>query len=186
MRKVFISRLAALTALASICSATQVPRLSFEQVVQQANQIVTGKVVRSWTAWGPSHEFLWTHYEVKVESVAKGRATAAVTVSEPGGVLDGRGMEVAGAVHYEIGERVLLFLQQTPVGYNRTVGWQQGKYTVTADGLVQGATGDARIVDLKGAAASTVRADGSTLAQMQTRIAAQVRAAQVRKDSAVQ
>ncbi len=175
MRKVFIPCVAALAALAGICGATQVPRLSFEEVVRQANQIITGKVVRSWTAWGPSHEFLWTHYEVQVESVAKGRPAATVTVSEPGGVLDGRGMEVAGAVHYAIGERVVLFLQQTPVGYNRTVGWQQGKYTVDSSGLVHGPSGDAQLVDLQGPSVNSVRLDGATLAQLQTRISTLVR-----------
>ena len=153
MRNVLIACVVALAALAGMGRATQVPRLSFEEVVRQSDQIVTGKVVRSWTAWGPSHEFLWTHYEVQVASVAKGRAAASVTVSEPGGVLDGRAMDVDGAVHYAIGERVVLFLQRTPIGYNRTVGWQQGKYTITGDG----------------------RVNGEALAEWQTRVAALVR-----------
>ena len=176
MRNVFIPCVVALAALAGTCSATQIPRLSFEEVVHQADQIITGKVVRSWTAWGPSHEFLWTHYQVQVDSVAKGRASGTVTVSEPGGVLDGRGMDVAGAVHYAIGERVVLFLQQTPIGYRRTVGWHQGKFTVTPDGHVHGAAGDAHLVDLKSASPrGAARADGGTLSEFQTRIASLVR-----------
>lgn len=172
MRNVFIACVVALVALAGAGRATQVPRLSFEEVVHQSDQIVTGKVVRSWTAWGPSHEFLWTHYEVQVASVAKGRAGGTVTVSEPGGVLDGRAMEVPGAVHYAVGEQVMLFLQRTPVGYNRTVGWQQGKYTVAEDGRVHGAAGEARLVGARSAAA---RVDGRTLSELQTRVAALVR-----------
>ena len=175
MRKAVITCVAALAALTSIGGATQVPRLSFEEVVRQADEIVTGTVVRSWTAWGPSHEFLWTHYEVRVESVAKGHAAASVIVSEPGGVLDGRGMLVTGALQYGIGERVVLFLQQTPVGYKRTVGWQQGKYTVSGDGLVHGASGEAHLMDATASAVSATRVEGGTLAQMQTRIAALLR-----------
>lgn len=176
MRKFLFPCVVALAALAGTCSATQVPRLSFEEVVRQADQIVTGKVVRSWAAWGPSHEFLWTHYEVQVDSVAKGRAGRSVTVSEPGGVLDGKGMDVAGAVHYAIGEQVVLFLQPTPIGYRRTVGWQQGKYTVTSDGQVHAAAGDARIVDMKSSAArGNARVDGGTLTEFQSRIGALVR-----------
>lgn len=174
MLRIFL-RLAAALALAGACGATQVPRLSFEEVVQQSEQIIAGKVARSWTAWSPSHEFVWTHYEVEVDSVAKGRAARTVTVSEPGGVLDGRGMEVSGAVPYRIGEQVVLFLRRTPIGYNRTVGWQQGKYTVAPDGRVHAAAGEARLVDLRTPPRARAGVDGSTLAELQTRIASLVR-----------
>ena len=131
--------------LASIvaATATQIPQVSFEEVVHGSQQIVTGRVLRSWVAWGPTHEFLWTHYDVQVESVVKGNPGSTVTISEPGGVLDGRGMDIAGAVHYETGEHVMLFLNKTPVGYYRTVGWSQGKYQIGADGTVHATAGKA-------------------------------------------
>jgi hypothetical protein len=117
-------------------TATQIPQVSFEEVVHGSQQIVTGRVLRSWVAWGPSHEFLWTHYDVQVEGVVKGNPGSTITISEPGGILGGRGMDIAGAVHYEAGEHVMLFLNKTPVGYYRTVGWSQGKYQIAADGTV--------------------------------------------------
>jgi hypothetical protein len=83
-------------------------------------------------------------YELSVSSVHKGAARTAVTVSEPGGVVGGRGMTIAGSVEYSPGDQVAVFLQRMPNGYLRTAGWGQGKYLVDkaghlhADGSLRG------------------------------------------------
>jgi len=46
-------------------------------------------------------------------------------VSEPGGAVNGVTMRIAGALPFESGEEVLLFLYRTPVGCGG-----QGKYTI--------------------------------------------------------
>ena len=160
---------------ACIATATQIPQISFEQVIHQSDQIVTGRVLRSWVAWGPSHEFLWTHYEVQVESVVKGQPATTVTISEPGGMLNGRAMDIAGAVHYEPGEHVMLFLNKTPVGYSRTVGWSQGKYRIGNDGTVHATSAGAEM--LTGAhawRAGTQSIDGMSLSAARQTVAAAV------------
>ena len=158
-----------------IATATQIPQVSFEEVVHGSQQIVTGRVVRNWVAWGPSHEFLWTHYDVQIESVVKGSPDSTITISEPGGVLDGRGMDIAGAVHYEPGEHVMLFLNKTPVGYYRTVGWAQGKYQIAADGTVHGAAGRAdTYVGESGRRAVRTSIEGLSVASAGARVRAMV------------
>jgi hypothetical protein len=84
-------------------------------------------------------------------------------------------MAVAGAVVYQPGNRVLVFLQHMPNGYLRTTGWSQGKYTVYNTGRVH-AEASSRGLEIvsaqKGAAASTpLRSiDGITIAELRARI----------------
>lgn len=156
------------------------PRLSFDLVVHRSDQIIAGTVLRSRTAWGPSHEMIWTHYDIQVESVSKGPAASLVTVSEPGGTVGAQAMEVPGTVHYAPGEHVLLFLRKTEVGYNRTVGWSQGKYQIAADGTVHAAGGEAELAAPLGVGhASAAGIDGMRLSAAQGRIIAVAHARQV-------
>ena len=119
---------------ATIARATSVPSLSFEELTDRSEQVVTGRIARSWTAWDTEHRYIWTHYELTVSATHKGSAAATVTFSEPGGVVGIEGLAIAGAVGYLTGERVLVFLQRMPNGYLRTTGWSQGKYDVDAAG----------------------------------------------------
>ena len=78
------------------CRATIVPRLSLEEMVARSETIVSGQVTRVWTAWDSPHRFIWTHTEILVTHVAKGNRIEKLVVSEPGGVVDGLGMQIAG------------------------------------------------------------------------------------------
>jgi hypothetical protein len=123
-------RLVALACVAGLCTATIIKEVSFQDLVASSDQIVAGRVTKSWTSWGSEHKFIWTRYEIAVDDVIAGPQSRSVTVSEPGGVLDGKAMSVESAVRYTIGEHVVLFLHQFPSGDKRTVGWSQGKLTL--------------------------------------------------------
>ncbi len=69
-----------------------------------------------------------------------------MTLSEPGGIVGDKGMNIAGAVGYQQGENVVVFLQRMPNGYLRTAGWSQGKFRVDQDGKLHG---DASAVGLE-------------------------------------
>jgi len=123
-----------------ICVTAQgalVPALSLEELIDQSEIIVHGRVSRSWAAWDSGHKYIWTHHLISVIDPIRGNPGASLVVSEPGGALDGVGMTVSGAVRYEAGEEAILFLYRTPIGYMRVVGYGQGKYTVTADRRVR-------------------------------------------------
>lgn len=109
---------------------TSVPQVSLEDAVTRSELIVTGDVVRSWSAWDAGHQFIWTHSEIAIREHWKGAPGATVTVSEPGGEVDGVGQAISGAVRYAPGEQVVLFLYRTPNGLLRTFGWGQGKLKV--------------------------------------------------------
>jgi hypothetical protein len=164
--------------------ATVVPGLSFEQLTDQSEMVVAGSVVRSWSDWDSSHQFIWTHHEITVSGWFKGAAGTTVVVSEPGGVVGDRGMSVAGTVSYAPGESVVVFLQRMPNGYLRTTGWGQGKYVVDKAGLVHGtgASGGLEIVKPDGpgqqAALTPLRTlEGITAEQFRARVEARVRSA---------
>jgi len=174
-RKRSLVGLAGLAAcLLSIGHASTIQRLSFDALIDQSDLIVSGTITRSWTAWGSSHRYIWTHYEMAVSGAAKGTPGATVTISEPGGVLDGQGFAVGGAVVYQPGETVLVFLNRVPNGYLRTTGWAQGKCAIDQFGRLHGG------VSLRDVAPATAKSgasslEGLTLQQAFTRIAAHTR-----------
>jgi len=160
-------------------SATSVPSLTFEELTDHSELIVSGQVTRSWADWDSEHKFIWTHYELSVSSAQKGTPGSTVELAEPGGVVGIQGMAIAGAVVYHPGDQVLVFLQRMPNGYLRTTGWSQGKYTVDNTGRLH-AERSLRGLDLvsaqKGAPAATpVRTlDGMTVAELRSRISARL------------
>jgi hypothetical protein len=147
--------------LVCVAGATSVIQLSFEELVDHSETIVSGQVTRSWAAWDDEHKFIWTHYEVTVSAVHKGTPGATVVVSEAGGTLDGRVMTIAGTITYQGGENVLVFLTRVPNGYLRTTGWGQGKYTVDGKGILHGGASlraGTSIASLEGMSAAQVHA----------------------------
>lgn len=138
------------------CVASSFPALSLCALVSQAEVIVSGTVVRSWTGWDVEHRFIWTHNEIKVSGTMKGKPQASITVSEPGGTVDGMAMQIPGGTAFMAGEHIHLFLYRTPLGYWRTVGYGQGKFTILDDGRVQ-ANKAAGFRDLDGMSAGEFR-----------------------------
>lgn len=163
--------------------ATLVPGLSFEQLTDQSEMVVSGSVVRSWSDWDSGHQYIWTHYEISVAAAYKGSPGRTLVVSELGGVAGNRAMSVAGTVSYAPGESVVLFLQRMPNGFLRTTGWGQGKYVVDKAGLVHGAAPNGlEIVKADGpgqAAATPLRTlEGMSAEQFRARIESRVRSRQ--------
>jgi|SRR5271157_568744 len=147
---------AALAGLLAVAVAAVVPRMSAEEVAAQSERIVYGRVTRSWPAWDSKHKYIWTHYEVAVAEALRGPHTATVTVSEPGGTLDGVNMQTSGPLPFAAGEAVVLFVYQTPIGYWRVVGGPLGKFTVNSAGRVHADSYGVMIADPpRGAAPGT-------------------------------
>lgn len=162
---------------ASTAAATSVPALSFEQLTDRSELIVSGEIGRSWTDWDTEHKFIWTHYELSVSAIQKGSSAATVVLSEPGGVVGIQGMSIAGAVTYQSGEKVLVFLERMPNGFLRTTGWSQGKFGLDENGRIHAAAslGGLEIVGTANAPnrATSLRAlDGITLTELRSRVAA--------------
>jgi len=147
-----------------VCMGTSIARVSFEDTVARAEWIVEGDVVRNWCGWDSAHRFIWTHTEIAVRNSWKGSPGRSVTVSEPGGVINGMGMQVAGMVRYATGEHVIVFLYRTPIGLIRTVGLAQGKLKVDSQSLVHPAVAGATIITPAGA-----RPEGTGIQELESR-----------------
>ena len=160
---------------AAVATATSIPRLSFEQLVDESDAVVSGTVTRTWSEWDAAHQFIWTRALIAVASTHKGAASKTALVSELGGQVDGRGMAVAGSPRYIAGESVLVFLKNYPgLGY-RTLGWGQGRYELDASGKIHGAatSGDLQVVSLTASKAGTALSslDNITLRELNVKIA---------------
>jgi hypothetical protein len=157
--------------LASTLGATTVPSMSFEELVDQSDLVVSGQVTRAWSDWDAEHKYIWTHYEIAVSDTAKGASALTVMVSEPGGVVGDRGFLVAGSVTYAVGENVAVFARKVPNGYLRTTGWSQGKYQIDGSGRLH-ATAQSEIVpNLQATGTSLHTLNGITLQTLRSRVA---------------
>ena len=127
MKRAISSLLACLAVQAAV-----VPALSLEQVIDQSEVIVHGRVARSWSAWDSAHKYIWTHHLIEVIDRVRGAEVRSIVASEPGGELNGVGMSFSGSIAYAVGEETIVFLYRTPIGYLRATGNGQGKYTITS------------------------------------------------------
>ncbi|HWE52690.1 MAG TPA: hypothetical protein VG273_23055 [Bryobacteraceae bacterium] len=156
--------------LAFTAGATSIPKLTFEELTDKSELVVSGQITRSWADWDTSHHFIWTHYEVAVGSVYKGVARSTIEIAEPGGTADGLRQTIADTVQYGVGEKVFLFLQRMPNGYLRTTGWSQGKYTMDAGGRVHAGAS---------LASASRPIDGITSSELSARVAARIQQSKV-------
>jgi len=165
-----------------VAAATDLPRVSFDQMIDDSEVVVSGHVTRTWAAWDADHKFIWTHYELAVSATHKGSAGQTVDIAEPGGQVEGMLMNISGGTAYRVGDSVLVFLSRMPNGYLRTAGLGQGKFEVDAKGVVHGTTilkSDATVTPARGpaTAGSTIRSlDGMTVGLVGQLVGARVRA----------
>jgi hypothetical protein len=114
-----------------------VVRLSVEELTTEADQIVVGRVVAltsHLTAAGTSIE---TDVTIAVESALKGPGSQQLVVTVPGGQVGDLQQWEGGVPNFLAGERVLLFLSESPTfGVGLAELWQ-GKYSLVGDQAVQ-------------------------------------------------
>ena len=167
-----IVRVLALVWFAGLLPAVQAPRISLEELLGGSQFILHGRVARSWCGWDAKHKYIWTHHEVEVTETLRGAPGGRITVSEPGGELEGVGQQFGGALPYAVGETVLLFLDRTPIGFFRTVGGGQGKFSVGPDGRARANLAGVDFVDLPGMGRGTALAsvDGLSLQDFKQRL----------------
>lgn len=114
--------------------ATVLQLLSVEQLAQEANRVVVGRVLqvenRVMNLRGSDRPFRVAR--IAVESSWKGKTGQEIEVAALGGELHGQIWHVEGAVHLEAQEHVVLFLDALPGvnGLFRVKGMEQGHFRI--------------------------------------------------------
>ncbi|HEV7241191.1 MAG TPA: hypothetical protein VGQ36_18305 [Thermoanaerobaculia bacterium] len=135
----------ALVAVCLLLLATTVSAATFDlptdrQLLDRAHLIVVATVTSS-AAREAADRMILTDYELRVEEVLKGNAPGTIVVSEAGGVVGGRIVEIAGSARYATGTRVLAFLRQREDGTYYTAFMGLGKYKFAKDLLIRDGDG---------------------------------------------
>jgi len=125
-------------------SATSLQPQNLAQLVNASQQIVVGTVAE--VNDGQHGNLPYVEVNVAVSETLKGEAGETLVfrqlaLGKGGAVVDGRRALdlIPGLPAYTAGERVVLFLGPTAAsGFRATVGLQQGKFNVFADGIENG------------------------------------------------
>jgi hypothetical protein len=118
-------------ALALPLHATTLSKASLDELIQKSTSIVRGRVVGSQAAArGP---LINTYYTIQVVERWKGPGSSQETVQVPGGKLNGKQQNIAGAPKLDTGAEYLFFLWTGPSGATHLLGLSQGVLDVTRD-----------------------------------------------------
>jgi hypothetical protein len=113
--------------------ATQVIQRTPQQLAQESQLVVDGKVSSVRSYWNDDHSRIFTEAVVTVGSTYKGGASPSVRVVQLGGVVGNVRMTAHGALQWKKGEEVLLFLEPSEPGAFQVAGFSQGMYLIERD-----------------------------------------------------
>ncbi|GAC1436223.1 MAG: hypothetical protein NVS1B11_20190 [Terriglobales bacterium] len=175
MRRTF-AVLCARILLATLASATTVIPFSVEQLTQASTQVVEARAIQSWSQWNPSHSFILTYTQFKVQRTLKGQASATLVVQQLGGKLDGITQRVSGVHAWNSGEKAILFLRPMQLNDGKFVvtGVFQGNFRVTGSSngvpLVSNGVPDASAYSVKTREASAYRGGAMSVQELESRV----------------
>jgi hypothetical protein len=108
-----------------------VAKKDLAQLGQEAQSIITGKVVAIESRWDTDDGLINTYVTVRVREHLKGKPTTSEAIIRvPGGEAGDMGLAVSDAPWFEPGEDVMVFLAPELKGAYSVVGWYQGKLTI--------------------------------------------------------
>ncbi|HSY49156.1 MAG TPA: hypothetical protein VLC46_10120 [Thermoanaerobaculia bacterium] len=121
---------AVLFLVTSAASATVFQPTSDRQLVDRSD-VVAVATVHDAVSRLRADGYVVTDYRLDIEQTLKGTATGTITVSEIGGVANGRITFISDSAAYTPGERVLVFLRKRADGTYFTTSMAMGKFSFT-------------------------------------------------------
>lgn len=114
--------------------ATTAVRVGLDDLVRQSDAVIIGVAEARHSSWQGTR--IVTRVTIRVDHVWAGttRGAERIDVVTLGGVVDGIGQKVSGAVRLPIGQRVVLCLVRDGDDAHRVVGMAQGLTLVVDDG----------------------------------------------------
>jgi hypothetical protein len=115
--------------------ATTVVPSTFNEMTDQAELVFMGKVLGSRSEWRTTGKdrVIFTLVDFESQEVLKGNARKTVTLQFLGGTVGDATLEVAGMPKFEVGERVILFVEKNGINLSPLVGVFHGKFSIRAD-----------------------------------------------------
>ncbi|MDP2322257.1 MAG: hypothetical protein Q8O42_23320 [Acidobacteriota bacterium] len=114
-------------------SAVTVAPLSFEELVRQSSAVVYARVIDVRGQWSDDRRRIDSLVTVEVIKGLKGPATAALTLTVPGGQVGRYRNVMPGAPSFARGDHAVLFLTARGPRLPVTTGFTQGIYRVLRD-----------------------------------------------------
>jgi hypothetical protein len=122
-----------LIALTTFAQATQIIYRSPQQMGEESALVVSGRVTGVRSYWNDTNTKIFTETSVAVDRSFKGGAGGTVSVVQLGGIVGHVQMKVEGALAWNPGEEVLLFLEPFNGDRYMVYGLSQGKYEIERD-----------------------------------------------------
>ena len=118
--------------LVPLAQATQILHRTPQQLGDESELVVHGRVMTVQSAWNDKRTKVFTTTVISVENTYKGAAAPVVEIVQLGGVVDNIRVNVSGSLLWRPGEEVLLFLAPYDGRY-AVSGFSQGKFNVKRD-----------------------------------------------------
>jgi len=114
-------------------NATLLKYLSIETLIKESYSIIIGEVVNKYSELNSTLSKIVTIVQIRIEqSYGNNRLKGEVKILTLGGSLGDISLKIPGEANYNIGERVLVFLEKKN-GYFLTMGMAQGKFSLIKD-----------------------------------------------------
>jgi hypothetical protein len=105
-----------------------------EDLARRSDVVVVGKVTDLTSEWNGDRSRIVSRVTVSVDQHIKGDdSQSLLTISTPGGEVDGVGEVYSHMPRFKIDEQVVVFAAKDQRGNLRVVGGDEGKLTVTKD-----------------------------------------------------
>jgi hypothetical protein len=122
-----------LVAAMALSHATTLQQLGLDTMIVKSTAIVRGRVQVTHAAMVGS--YIYTHYNVQVLEQWKGAPAAQMDFVIPGGRLNGRQQNFAGAPALDNGQEYVLFLWTSRSGLTHIIGMSQG-FFISSNGML--------------------------------------------------
>jgi hypothetical protein len=116
-------------------NATTVIPPTFEEMTDRADLVFVGKALSFRSEWRfvGTNRVIFTLVEYETHDVLKGNGIKSVTLQFLGGTVGEVTMEVSGVPKFNVGDRVILFVEKNGVQFCPLVGVFHGKFGLRRD-----------------------------------------------------
>jgi hypothetical protein len=133
LAKFLVLAVVALALFPPTVRATQILYKSLPQLGEQSEAVVRGNVVGIESYWNEKRTKIFTETVLAITESYKGEVGSSARILQLGGVVDNVRVTVHGALNWDLGEEVVVFLEPAPAGKYQVSGFSQGKFKVVRD-----------------------------------------------------